>query len=626
MKKKIALTSIFKCILLFLFIGTTVLIGNCSDYSSENSTGSLLSEPRQAGIPENTSPFSSIKKNDSVFIQNIKKHAAETKQIIVKLTAQTYSKMKIQDSQTVQAYNNALKNLNLVEKRVLQGRCRVLKMQDSNKATLDVIKELLVSKLFEYAQPDYYRHIATTPNDPSFNQLWGMQTINAPKAWDLSTGSGNVIVAVIDTGVDYNHPDLKNNMWRNPSEIAGNGIDDDGNGYVDDYYGINAITKSGNPMDDHNHGTHCSGILGAVGNNSVGVVGVNWTVHIMALKFLDSTGNGSDSDAITCVDYAIANKANVMSNSWGGTEDSPALQEAVARAQTAGLLFVVASGNSTANIDVIPFYPAAWTNENIISVASIDSNEGLSSFSNYGPRGVDVAAPGSSILSTTRNNTYGQMSGTSMACPHVAGLCALYKAKNPSVDWKAIKDRVLGMVKKTNSLNGKILTGGIINAFSTLDDSSPTPPPDPTPNPDPTPDPPAVAITAPESYSLAMGNVTITADANDAAGITRVEFFVGTTKIGESSSAPYTCTWNSATAETGLQDLTAVAYNGNGQFTTSGAVVVFVFNFPGNPIPPSPSPDPNPDPNPNPNPNPGPGPMPPFPDMPPFPPFPEWPY
>ena len=340
----------------------------------------------------------------------------------------------------------------------------------------------------EYAEEDFLVSIdSTSPNDPSFSNLWGLHNtgqtggttdadIDAPEAWDLSTGSSNVIVAVIDTGVDYNHPDLNANMWTNPGETPGNGIDDDGNGYVDDYYGINARYNAldpGDPMDDHSHGTHCSGTIAAVGNNGTGVVGVCWTARIMALKFLGSSGSGSTSDAVECVEYAIDKGAHIMSNSWGGGGYSQSLKNAIAAAKNAGILFMAAAGNSGTNNDTSPHYPSSYDDDNIIAVTATDNSD--NHLYNYGASSVDVAAPGKSIYSTILSNGYGYKSGTSMATPHVAGLAALIKAYNSGLNWQQIKNRILDNVEQKSSLAGKILTGGRINAYSSLNPGAVSP-------------------------------------------------------------------------------------------------------------------------------------------------------
>ena len=344
-----------------------------------------------------------------------------------------------------------------------------------------VRKELGRDPNVAYAEPDYLRTTgATFPNDPSFSQLWGLHNtgqtggtadadIDAPEAWDLSRGSAAVVVGVVDTGVEYTHSDLAANMWTNPGETAGNGIDDDHNGYIDDVYGINSITGTGNPMDDNGHGTHCSGTVAAVGNNGIGVAGVCWTARIMALKFLDSHGSGYDSDAIECIEYAVAKGVKILSNSYGSYGYNQAMKDAIDAAGAAGVIFLAAAGNESLDNDGGErHYPSSYTSPNIVAVASTDRFDNLSSFSNIGLLSVDVAAPGSSIYSTYIGDAYALSSGTSMATPHVAGLAALIQSFHPSLDWKGIKSRILSGVDPLASLQGKVLTGGRINAYASL--------------------------------------------------------------------------------------------------------------------------------------------------------------
>jgi subtilisin family serine protease len=219
--------------------------------------------------------------------------------------------------------------------------------------------------------------------DPLFERLWGLPDIDAPEAWSSFTGNGSeIIVAVIDTGIDYNHEDLKEQMWWNPGEIPGNGVDDDGNGYVDDVHGANFVDNHGDPFDDNIHGTHCAGTIAGTGSNGIGVTGVSWTgVKLMALKFLDRSGSGRTSDAISAVDYAVAHGAKITSNSWGGGGSSSAMRVAIERAEVAGLLFIAAAGNSATNNDLRPQYPANYPVANVVSVASTKEDGQLSGFS-----------------------------------------------------------------------------------------------------------------------------------------------------------------------------------------------------------------------------------------------------
>lgn len=345
----------------------------------------------------------------------------------------------------------------------------------AGKSFADTITALKANKHVVYAQPDYRLSSNQLPNDTGFTSEWGMyntgQTggtlsadIKAPAAWDISTGSGKTIVAVIDSGVDYNHPDLKANMWVNAGESPGNGIDDDKDGFIDDLNGYNFVGSNGNPMDDNSHGTHVAGTIGAVGNNGIGVRGVNWTVQIMALKFLDSTGSGSTSNAINALNFAVSHGAKISNNSWGGSGSfNQALSDAITNAQNAGHIFVAAAGNSSANNDSTPTYPASFTQDNIIAVAATDKNDSLASYSNYGSTSVDIAAPGSSIYSTLPNNSYGLMSGTSMAAPHVTGAVALLWDAHPSWTYKQVINQILGNTDLLASLSGKVATGGRLN-------------------------------------------------------------------------------------------------------------------------------------------------------------------
>lgn len=352
------------------------------------------------------------------------------------------------------------------------------------------IRVLRNQPLVEYAEPNaVLEALATTPNDPGFPSTWGLHNvgqtggtpdadIDMPEAWDLATGSTQVVVAVIDTGIDYTHPDLAPNIWTNSFEIPGNGIDDDGNGFVDDVHGYDFANGDGDPLDDHFHGTHCSGTIGAVGNNGIGVAGVNWRVKIMALKFLGSSGSGSTAGAISAIQYAINNGARVLSNSWGGSGYLQSLQDAIVAARQAGVLFVAAAGNSNSDT---PMYPAAY--DDVVAVAATDHRDEKASFSNYGDY-IDVAAPGVAIYSTfptyrtaamgSFSTDYETISGTSMACPHVAGLAALLLARNEGLD----PDQLETLIKSTADDLGDpgldlIYGWGRINAYNALASTTP---------------------------------------------------------------------------------------------------------------------------------------------------------
>lgn len=330
-----------------------------------------------------------------------------------------------------------------------------------------------------FAEPDFIVHATSLPNDPSFGLQWNMHNtgqtggtadadIDAPEAWDITTGSTSVVVGVIDTGMDLTHPDLAANLWTNASEIPGNGIDDDNNGYIDDVHGWNFVSNNNSPNDDHGHGSHTAGTVGAAGGNGIGVTGVCQTVRLMPLKFLDATGNGTDSDALEAVLYATAKGVLLTSNSWGGGSFDPLLLQAIQDAGTAGVGFVAAAGNSGINADLYPEYPAAYNSANIISVAATDSTDTLAWFSNYGAQAVHIGAPGVATYSTTRNAGYATMSGTSMATPHVAGAAALLKAANPALTFAQIKGMLLSQGDTKSSLNGKTSTGRRLNVANAL--------------------------------------------------------------------------------------------------------------------------------------------------------------
>jgi subtilisin family serine protease/Ca2+-binding RTX toxin-like protein len=342
------------------------------------------------------------------------------------------------------------------------------------------------SSLFEYIEPDYIVTAgaltpkSTIPNDPSFTQLWGLNNtgqsggtvdadIDAPEAWDIQTGNPNLVVGVIDTGVDYNHQDLVGNIWTNPGEIAADGIDNDGNGYIDDVRGWDFAYNDNNPMDVYGHGTHVSGTIAGKGNNGIGVTGVAWNAQIMPLKFLDDSGSGSTSNAILAISYATAKGVKITNNSWGGGSFSQALYDAINAAGQLGALFIAAAGNDYGNNnDTNPHYPSSYNLANIISVASTNRTDSLSSFSNIGLISVDLGAPGSDIYSTTPGNTYSTYSGTSMATPHVSGAAALLWSQNPTWTAQQVKTALMNTGDSLASLAGKTVSGKRLNVYNAL--------------------------------------------------------------------------------------------------------------------------------------------------------------
>jgi subtilisin family serine protease len=316
------------------------------------------------------------------------------------------------------------------------------------------------------------------PNDPMFGEQWSLDNtgqnggaagadICALGAWAKTTGSRKVIVAVLDTGVDYTHRDLAGNMWKRPATLGP--YVDEHLGTIDDLRGYDAADNDGDPRDDNGHGTHCAGIVGAEGGNSEGIAGVNWQVEIMPLKFMDGSGRGTTKDAIEAINYVVARKragvnVRVISASWGSTFYSRALEDAIRRAGDEGILFVAAAGNSSTNNDRRQHYPSGYQLPNVVSVAALTRHDALASFSNYGPKTVHVAAPGAQILSTWPGNQYEEHSGTSMATPGVAGVAALVVAAEPNTSMKDLRERLLASVDPLPALKGKTLTGGRLNA------------------------------------------------------------------------------------------------------------------------------------------------------------------
>jgi subtilisin family serine protease len=340
-----------------------------------------------------------------------------------------------------------------------------------------------------YAQPNWVSHIDAdspahtdrTPNDPSYPSQWDWPKIGAPAAWDLTTGTKRVVVGDIDTGLDYNHVDLKKNAWLNTAECNGTaGVDDDHNGYVDDCHGIDTINGDSNPMDDNDHGTHTAGTIGAVGNNGIGVTGLNWKVKVLPCKSHDSTGNGSIASIIECYQYMVTEKAagsDIIStnNSYGGCPEAcgfdQATMDGIAAMNDAGIIFAVAAANNSSDNDLTPVYPANYFLPNVISVAATTSTDGLAGFSDFGARTVLVGAPGASVLSTVRNG-YASFSGTSMATPHVAALAALIHASDAGLDIYQIRNLIVSSGDSISSLATKTVSGKRINAGDALSCSS----------------------------------------------------------------------------------------------------------------------------------------------------------
>jgi thermitase len=364
---------------------------------------------------------------------------------------------------------------------------------ETNKGLSDKAFAALASNPeIEYIEPNYIisinaKRAGERPTDAQYSKQWGLsnngsnsggifsqgtkgEDINIEKAWGLTKGAegeATVKIAVIDTGVDYNHPDLKAQIDVNAAELNGKaGVDDDNNGYVDDVYGYDFANKDGNPMDGHGHGTHCAGVIGA-SHNGIGIAGVMKNVKIVPVKFLSDKGSGETIDAIASIDYAIKRGVQVMSNSWGGGEKEQSLQDAITSAEAAGITFVAAAGNESSDNDRTDSFPANYEVSNVISVGSFQGNGAKSSFSNYGVKKVHVTAPGSTILSTYKGG-YSNLSGTSMACPHVAGIVGLILSKEPNLTPAQIRERLIKTSTKTSKLQSASVSGGRVDAYRAL--------------------------------------------------------------------------------------------------------------------------------------------------------------
>ena len=361
----------------------------------------------------------------------------------------------------------------------------LLVRKTKNVLTVDGLQRLVAMPEIRYAEPDMDMQFDRVPNDPQYPQQWQYDNqgqtggkidadIDAPEAWDLVTGSTQTVIAVIDSGVDYNHTDLRANMWVNPGEIAGDGIDNDANGYIDDIYGIDPFSGDSDPLDQNGHGTHVAGTTAAVGNNGRGVTGVNWNSKIMALKIGAAGPSVSFLAAIESLNYLVTMKTKyginivVSNNSYGGPGFSQAFQDAVQATIDVGIAFVAAAGNNGTDNDQQPFYPVGFPLDGIIAVAATDDRDQLANFSNFGVTSVDIAAPGVNILSTTLGGGYGLLSGTSMASPHVAGVVALLASSLPGASVAQLKSAVLLGADPLPNLTGVVLSGARLNAAKSV--------------------------------------------------------------------------------------------------------------------------------------------------------------
>ena len=344
-----------------------------------------------------------------------------------------------------------------------------------NKTLLSFKSALSTSKNdIDYIEPNYIYHSTDLirgkiVNDVNFSDNWNIQNQNNKNAdihvidlWrEGIIGNQKIIVAIIDSGYDYQHPDLKKNLYTNTREIPDNGIDDDGNGYIDDVHGWNFINNTPNANDDDGHGTHCAGTIGAQANNNFGIAGINWNVSILPLKFLDSKGYGDTRNAILAIEYARKMGAKIINASWGGDPYSQALADAISEANKENILFVTSAGNNGMDNDKTPFYPANLQIPNIISVAASDEYDRLPSYSNYGAKSVHISAPGNNIFSTFLQDSFESLSGTSMAAPQISGVAALLISKEPTLTPFQIRERLM---KTSDPVNLQ----GRVNAYNAI--------------------------------------------------------------------------------------------------------------------------------------------------------------
>ncbi len=469
---------------------------------------------------------------------------------------------------------------------------RLLRIRSRSRSAAALVAALRSRGDIAFVEPNYIVYATREPDDARFPELWGLQNlgqvingvagtpgadINAVHAWDIAVGARTTVVGVVDTGVDYSHPDLAANIWSAPTAftvtVGGRTIS-----CAAGTHGFNAIAKSCDPFDDHGHGTHVSGTIGGVAANGAGVAGINWLASIMGLKFLSANGSGALSDAINAIEFAVQARAvlgqaanvRVLSNSWSGGGFSQALLDEILRANGSDMLFVAAAGNSASDNDSAPAYPASYTAANIIAVAATDNQDALASFSNFGAHSVHLGAPGVQVLSTLPGGTYGYFSGTSMATPHVSGSAALLLSRC-ALSTAGVKALILGSVDQIPSLADITITGGRLDVGRAIDNCGPSGNRAPT-----------VTVTAPASGATAStpGAVRLAAIASDTdGGVARVAFFAGNALVGVASAPPYEVSWTDPPV--GNYAITAVATDAAGAAATSSTAMLRVLPGPG---------------------------------------------
>ena len=471
------------------------------------------------------------------------------------------------------------------------GGGHVWRTHSRSRSARALIAQLARRPDVRYVEPNYIVSMVREPNDPRFPELWGLENIGQPAggipgtpgadihaaaAWDRAIGARTVVVGVVDTGIDYTHPDLAANAWSAPSPftvaVGGQTIT-----CAAGTHGFNAITKTCDPLDDHFHGTHVSGTIGAAGNNATGVAGVNWIANIMGLKFLGSTGSGNLGDAINAIEFGIQAKqvfgaaanVRVLSNSWAGGPFSQALFDEITRANQNDILFVAAAGNSTSNNDSAPTYPASYAIPNVIAVAATDNQDAIATFSNFGANSVHLGAPGVKVLSTVPGRSYDTFSGTSMATPHVSGSAALLLSRCPMTT-SQVKALLLSSVDPIPALAGLTITGGRLNVGAAMAACG-----------RPSNIAPTIVLSDPtvETTIAAPGPIVLRATASDPDGtIQQVAFFAGTSLIGSVSNTPFDFTWSNA--RVGNYAVNAVAIDNEGAASTSAPITVHVLPGP----------------------------------------------
>lgn len=416
---------------------------------------------------------------NSIIVVLNKQNSGINKAIDKAFTSAQFSNiLKIEDLTRIPNYGNEPTAVNEKEFRQI---FKIILKSGGQSNLLDAMLKLDKLPMVESVCPDYIIQMdlfeymdPVIPNDILYYQQYAPRKINADVAWNYSTGSPNVAVAVLDTGIKLDHPDLAANIWTKPGEIPNNGIDDDGNGYIDDYHGWNFAYDNNDPSDDDGHGTHVAGIIGAIGNNGIGIAGVCSNVKLVPVKILNSFGGANFSDLVAGINYVSSLNIPIINASWG--HNLLNFQELYNAINNYSGLFIAAAGNDGKDNDIASnsIYPASFPLENIISVASTNENDILSNFSSYGAVSVDLAAPGSSIVSTvnyfdyTFIGYYAMKSGTSMAAPQVAGAAALIKSLNPHASTSDIKNAILQKVDPVPSLSGKVATGGRLNVMESL--------------------------------------------------------------------------------------------------------------------------------------------------------------